>query len=66
MPIKCLRTDCEYNKGNYCTLDYIEIDEHGKCMDYAPRGSTSHLYTDKYTTSEYKNRKRDHILEKED
>jgi len=42
MPIKCLRTDCEYNKGNYCTLDYIEIDEQGKCIDYTPKESSSY------------------------
>jgi len=42
MPIKCLRTDCKYNKGNYCTLDFIEIDEQGKCIDYTPKESSSY------------------------
>ena len=35
-------------------LDYIEIDEQGKCTDYTPKENTSCLYTDKYTTNEYK------------
>ncbi|MCD6340325.1 MAG: DUF1540 domain-containing protein [Desulfurococcales archaeon] len=37
MAIRCLRTDCKYNEGSYCTLDFIEIDEEGKCMDYTPQ-----------------------------
>ena len=37
MAIRCLRFDCQYNAGGYCTLDFIEIDEQGICVDFEER-----------------------------
>ena len=36
MAIRCNRTDCKFNDGGWCTLDYVEIDEEGKCVEYEP------------------------------
>ena len=36
MAIKCARRDCKFNDGSWCTLDYVEINEEGKCIEYEP------------------------------
>jgi len=34
MLIRCNVKDCVYNNGSFCTLDVVEIDSNGKCMNY--------------------------------
>ena len=37
MAVKCSRVDCKFrDERGYCTLDHIEIDENGVCLDYEP------------------------------
>ena len=35
--IRCWRRNCKFNRGGWCELSYIEIDENGVCLDYEPR-----------------------------
>jgi len=41
MSIGCLRKDCKYYReypvGPRCTLDFVWIDQEGKCTNYEPR-----------------------------
>jgi hypothetical protein len=37
MAIRCRVYGCKFNNHGWCTLDYIEIDEHGKCEEILPR-----------------------------
>ena len=37
MAIRCRVYGCKFNNHGWCTLDYIEIDEHGKCEEILPK-----------------------------
>ena len=34
MAIRCSRRTCKFNDNGWCTLDYVGIDEEGKCIEY--------------------------------
>jgi len=44
--IRCLRKDCKFNKGGWCDLDYIEVNEKGRCIEYEPKKEISKIRSD--------------------
>ena len=43
MAIRCWCLKCKFNKGGWCELGYIEVDENRVCQEYEPKEGNGEL-----------------------